>query len=67
MGHKSYCTVSGILFVLVAVAHLIRIVYGMTIQVGNIMVPMQVSWLGLIVPAALAVWAFRTASRPGNA
>jgi len=59
MGHKEYCVVSGVLFTLVALAHLLRIVYGMSIQVDGFSVPMLFSWFGLIVPTALAVWAFR--------
>jgi len=59
MGHKEYCVVSGTLFALVALAHLLRIVYGMSVQVDEYVVPMLVSWIALIVPAGLAVWAFR--------
>jgi len=59
MGHRTYCVVSGVLFSLVALAHLLRIVYGMSIQVDEYAVPMFVSWIGLIVPAGLAFWAFR--------
>jgi len=59
MGHKNYCAVSGILFVVVALAHLLRIVYGMSVQVDDYLVPMVVSWIGFVVPAGLAFWAFR--------
>ena len=59
MGYKNYCAVSGVLFSLVAIAHLLRIIYGMPIQVDEYVVPMLVSWVGLIVPAGLAFWAFR--------
>jgi hypothetical protein len=59
MGTKEYCLVSGVLFSLVALAHLLRIVYGMSIVVDDVEVPMLVSWIGLFVPAILAVWAFR--------
>jgi len=59
MGYRRYCLISGVLFSLVALAHLLRIVYGMSIQVDEYVVPMIVSWIGLVVPAGLAVWAFR--------
>lgn len=59
MGHKEYCLVSGVLFSLVALAHLLRIVYGVSIVVDDVAVPMLVSWIGLLVPAVLAAWAFR--------
>lgn len=67
MGYKPYCVASGVVFSLVAIAHLLRIVNGLTIQVGDFAVPMLASWFGLIVPAALAVWAFRIAQKPAAA
>ena len=59
MGDNRYCVVSGVLFSLVAAAHLLRILLGLSIQVDEYAVPMLVSWFGFIVPAALAIWAFR--------
>ncbi len=59
MGHKKYCVVSGVVFSLVALAHLLRMVYGMRVQIDEYAVPMSVSWVAFIVTAALASWAFR--------
>ena len=59
MEYKKYCVVSGILFSLVALAHLLRIAFGMEVQVDEFAIPMGLSWVGLIVPGALAIWAFR--------
>lgn len=59
MGHKEYSVVSGALFSLVALAHLLRIVFGMSVQVDEYAVPMFFSWVGFIVPAVLGFWAFR--------
>ena len=59
MGHKKYCLVSGAIFSLVALAHLLRIVNGMSIRVNDYAVPMWVSWIGLIVTAGLAFWSFQ--------
>lgn len=59
MGHKEYSVVSGILFALVALAHLLRIVNGMSVTVDDYAVPMFASWVGFVVPGALAFWAFR--------
>lgn len=63
MTNKTYCTVSGVLFALVALAHLLRIVGGISIQVDDYAVPMLFSWIGFIVPAGLAAWAFRLSSQ----
>ena len=62
MTSRSYCLVSGGLFTLVTLAHLVRILYGMPITVDEYDVPMWVSWIGLVVPAGLAFWAFRMSS-----
>ena len=59
MGRKEYCAISGVLFALVACAHLLRIVNGLSVQVDEYMVPMFASWIGFAVPGLLAVWAFR--------
>lgn len=59
MSENRYFVVSGVLFSLVAIAHLLRIVFGMPVYVDEYAVPMLFSWIGFIVPAALAFWAFR--------
>lgn len=64
MEHSRYCVISGLLFALVAVGHLLRVTNGWPAQVNGMAIPMWVSWLGTIGPAALAVWAFRI-SRSG--
>lgn len=66
MHSKAYCLLSGALFAIVAVAHLFRLLLGWQILVDGTSVPMWVSWLGLAVPGALAVWAFSLARRPGD-
>ena len=63
MTRTNYCIVSGVLFCVVALAHLLRIVDGTSVHVDEYVVPMSVSWVGFIVPAALAFWAFRVSSR----
>lgn len=61
MAHRNYCMVSGVLFFLVALAHLLRVVYGVQVQIEEVAVPMYVSWVGFVVPAALSYWALKTA------
>jgi hypothetical protein len=53
---KSYIVISAIIFALVALAHLVRIVQGWQVQLGDVGVAMSVSWAALVVSAALAVW-----------
>lgn len=59
MNSRQYILISGLLFCLVALAHLLRIIYSLQIQVEAYSVPMFASWVGLIVPGALALWALR--------
>ena len=59
MTSKNYCIVSGMLFALVAAAHLLRVLLGLPVQIETYSVPMYVSWIGTLVPAGLAFWAFR--------
>ena len=63
MSQNNYCLVSGVFFSFVAVAHLLRIVFGLPLQVDAYAVPMLFSWFGFVAPALLAFWAFR-ARRP---
>jgi hypothetical protein len=53
---KPYIAISATIFALVAIGHLIRIVQGWQVQLGDISVAMSVSWIALVVSAALAVW-----------
>lgn len=53
---KSYIAISAIIFALVAIGHLVRIVQGWQVQLGDLGVAMPVSWAALVVSAALAVW-----------
>ena len=63
MSIRTYCGVSAIIFVLVALAHLARLIYSSSIIIDGAIIPMFVSWIGFIVPGALAYWGFQRAQR----
>jgi len=63
MSTRVYLLISGIIFGLVAVAHLLRVVNRWELVLGPWSLPMWVSWLGTVVPALLCIWAFRLASK----
>ncbi len=63
MGTRPYLLFSGMLFVLVALAHLLRVINGWPVTAGPWTVPLWMSWIGTLLPAALALWAFRLARR----
>jgi hypothetical protein len=60
---RAYLMVSGLLFGLVAVLHVLRLAYGLTVQVGSWTVPLDASGIGAVVTAALCAWAFALARR----
>jgi len=60
---RAYLLVSGLLFGVVAVVHILRLAYGWPVQIAGFMVPLDVSWAGIVVPGALCVWAFILALR----
>jgi len=66
MSIQQYCAVSGTLFALVALAHLLRLILALPVEVDGIIVPQQVSWVGTVVPGVLAYHAFRLARRAGS-
>ena len=63
MVSRPYLLISGIVFGVVAVAHLLRVVNGWALELGPWSVPMWLSWVGSIGPAALSAWAFRLAGK----
>ena len=58
MNTNAYPLVSGIVFLVVALAHGVRAVLGLQLLVGTTNIPISLSWLAAVVAAALAVWGF---------
>lgn len=58
MSQKAYNTVTGLIFLAVALAHLYRILAGLAVQIGNFSVPFMGSWIGFVFAAYLAYAAF---------
>ena len=56
---RAYLQITGALFGIIALAHLHRIFRHWPIDVAGHMVPLWVSWLGLLVAGGLSVWALR--------
>jgi len=58
-----YQHVSGVLFILIAIAQAVRALKALPAQIGSVHIPVWWSWLACIVTAAMAVWAFRSANK----
>ncbi len=56
---RAYLQISGALFGLIALAHLLRVVRHWPIDLAGHMVPLGASRLGLLLAAGLSIWAFR--------
>ena len=63
MNAKPYLYVSASIFALVALMHLTRLIQGWPVQLGEHMIPMAASWVGIVIAGALALWGFRSALR----
>ncbi len=59
MDRNIYVTVSGVIFLLIAVLHALRIAYGWSAQIGGWTVPLWLSWAALVIAGYLAWSAFR--------
>jgi len=50
--------VTATLFLVVALMHLLRIIFGWSVEIGSLSIPFWVSWLGVLVAGALAYFGF---------
>jgi hypothetical protein len=56
---KTYNTLTAVVFLIVALLHLLRIILGWPAQIGGLNIPIWASGLALIVTGALAYFGFR--------
>lgn len=56
---KTALKTSGFIFLLVALLHLLRLIFKLKVMIGGFAVPFWVSVLGLVIPMALAAWMFK--------
>ncbi|HUL42561.1 MAG TPA: hypothetical protein VLV32_11765 [Burkholderiales bacterium] len=58
---KPFTVTAVAIFILVAIVHLLRLVFDWDITVNGFVIPMWVSVLGLFIPGALAYFLWREA------
>ena len=58
MNRKTYMTVTATLFLVVAIMHLLRIIFGWQVEIGGLSIPFWVSWLAFPIAGALAYFGF---------
>jgi len=64
MTQRTFAFVTAILFSLIALLHAVRLLRGWHVTIGDIVVPVWVSWIGLVIAAYLAYEGFRLSKRP---
>jgi hypothetical protein len=55
---RAYLWITGLFFGAVTLLHILRLANAWPAQIGGWTVPLELSWLGLVVAGALCVWAF---------
>ncbi len=58
LNRNTYMMLTATIFLVVAIAHLLRIILGWQVEIGGLSIPFWVSWLGVLVPGALAYVGF---------
>ena len=58
---RAYLQVSGAVFGVMALLHIVRLLLDWSAQVAGWAVPLWVSWIAILAAGALCVWAFRLA------
>jgi hypothetical protein len=56
---RAYLQISGALFGIMAVAHLLRLFRHWPIDFAGQIIPLWASWLGLLLAGGLCIWALR--------
>jgi hypothetical protein len=65
VGQRTYNIVTASLFLIVAMLHLLRIIFGWPARIGGLDIPMWGSWLALIVTGGLGYFGFRLSAVAG--
>ena len=61
MTQRTYSLVTSVLFFLIAILHALRLLRGWQVTIGAVVVPLWVSWIGLVITVYLAYQGFRLA------
>jgi hypothetical protein len=64
--NRVYSAITAFIFLVIAMAHLSRLIVGWEVTIASWVVPQWVSIPGLIVTGLLSLWGFKLSSRPGT-
>jgi hypothetical protein len=63
MNQKAFSLTAGVVFLLIALGHVLRIVLGLSFMVQDLSVPMWASWIAVVIMGYLAYEGFRLAGK----
>ncbi len=66
MDNKTYLLISGAIFGLVAVGHILRVMFNWSFAIDAWRAPMSASWIALFVAVAMCVWAISLAAKSSH-
>lgn len=55
--------VAGLVFALVALAHLLRLIFNADIMISGRVIPMSVSYIGFLIALILSIWMFKAGGK----
>jgi len=61
MRQRTYSLVTSVLFFLIAILHALRLLRSWQVTIGDVVVPLWVSWIGLVIAVYLGSQGFRLA------
>ena len=60
MTPRIFCLITAALFLLIALGHALRLLFGWHVTIESVAVPVWISWIGLAVATYLAYQGFRS-------
>ena len=60
---RTYLMVAGVIFTIVAVVHIWRVFFGITVEIDGWTLPLWLSWIGVLITTYLAYTSFHLAAR----
>jgi hypothetical protein len=66
MNQRSFSLLAGIIFIIIALLHLLRIIYGWEAVIAGGTVPMWLSWVALVIAGYLGYEGFRLGMKAGR-
>ncbi len=62
-GMRAYIQVSGVVFGVIALLHIVRLFLDWPAQIAGWAVPLWISWIAIFAAGALCIWAFRLVAK----